>query len=126
MSGHRPEAIMTTGKCSRCKGTFSFPQRTNKHHYCEPCKEVRARLSNQRYARKSRRKKTAEFIARLTPDKKFVDRWLWVDPTTTHIYRKDGPRRYVRVGTNGVLDVRKTKQKEETAQRGGVEVRAGE
>lgn len=115
---------MTIGKCSRCGGTFSFPQRTNKHHYCEPCKEIRARISNQRYARKSRKKKNAKFVARLEPHPMFPDRWLWVDPTTSHIYRKDGPRKFVQVGTNGALNVRKTKQEKKTPQRSGAAVRA--
>lgn len=94
--GIRPKAISTDGVCSRCKSPFTFKQRTNRKHYCNPCTKIAAREANTDNVRAKRIKAKQEFVSKL----KQVDAdhpRVFIHSETGEYYRQDvGADRFVK------------------------------
>lgn len=99
----RAEAIPAKATCLRCSEEFEYMQRTNKRRYCETCAPLHYRDVDKRQRLMSYKFKRRRFIKSLVRTKmEAVTRRqgckpIYKDAKTNALYRKDGPKRFVRI-----------------------------
>ena len=98
---------ITNLTCKQCNEVFTHAHVTNIPTYCKACVKQRLKESQRRYARRRHARERTEFMARVVPHPDFTKLGYWLDPLDDKIYRRDRPRKFVKIGQKGVLDVRK-------------------
>lgn len=97
--------------CLKCTGSISCGSKTNHRRYCDLCLPAR-RKEVQNTARKIKRSKDRlKLIKTLVPvhdvaadSRRYGPKPVYRDPTTQILYRKDGPRRFIKLVSQRALE----------------------